>query len=183
LRPQRKQRRTTREANFGGRFERATVDFLAIILLSIVATAHAASDYGRCAGSIIENSSLIAPVRPVVSSTKISPEIDVLLIKGPEDPNLGDSIVPITKQYESKVHSVFESLAATSAWIGIVEGVDGNGDPALWMHVWINTQNGCVEDSVGDRVYDRRVNAPTIFWDAIWEWEKAHPLSALVPAG
>ena len=30
LRPQRKQRRTTRDLNFGGRFERATVDFLAI---------------------------------------------------------------------------------------------------------------------------------------------------------
>src|SRR4051812_23388796 len=31
FRPQRKQRRTTREANFGVRFERATVDFLAIL--------------------------------------------------------------------------------------------------------------------------------------------------------
>lgn len=31
LRPQRKQRRTTLEANFGALFERATVDFLAII--------------------------------------------------------------------------------------------------------------------------------------------------------
>jgi len=30
LRPQRKQRRTTRDLNFGGRFERATVDFFAI---------------------------------------------------------------------------------------------------------------------------------------------------------
>ena len=31
LRPQRKQRRTTREANFGGRFDLAIVDFFAIL--------------------------------------------------------------------------------------------------------------------------------------------------------
>jgi hypothetical protein len=33
LRPQRKQRRTTLDLNFGGRFERATVDFFAIDIL------------------------------------------------------------------------------------------------------------------------------------------------------
>lgn len=33
LRPQRKQRRTTLDLNFGGRFERATVDFLAIFVI------------------------------------------------------------------------------------------------------------------------------------------------------
>lgn len=32
LRPQRKQRRTTRDLNLGGRFERATVDFFAIVV-------------------------------------------------------------------------------------------------------------------------------------------------------
>ena len=40
LRPQRKQRRTTREANFGGLFERAIVDFFAIL-----------NGYSPCLGS------------------------------------------------------------------------------------------------------------------------------------
>ena len=35
LRPQRKQRRTTRDLNLGGRFERATVDFLAIFFADL----------------------------------------------------------------------------------------------------------------------------------------------------
>src|SRR3989338_10114209 len=38
LRPQRKQRRTTRDLNFGGLLERATVDFLAIVLLVLPVT-------------------------------------------------------------------------------------------------------------------------------------------------
>lgn len=140
-----------------------------------------AQEYGVCKDAISEDwARLIAPVQPIVSVTEVSPEILVMLVR---DSMLADSVIPVQQAYFSEIHFALKHYGnSEGAWIGVVEGTDGAGDPALWMRVWANTPNGCVVSQVGDRVYERRGNAPSVYWMSIRVWEDSHPESALVHA-
>jgi hypothetical protein len=157
--------------------------FLMIVtaLLSFlnITPAHAAN-YSICSEAIALDEALIAPVEPIKSATVVSPEIMVVLVGGASE--IGDTVVPVNKRYynEELYDALLKDFVDYGAWIGVIEGLDGANDPALWMRVYAQTTSGCVISSVDNRVYSERANAPYVFAEAIGNWEHQHPEGILI---
>jgi hypothetical protein len=138
-----------------------------------------AADYdGTCSQSIMGEKALIAPPMMAKSIARVSPQTSVLVFEGA--PGLGESLVPLRQEYESKLLEILAMYPNPSIWVGIVENMDGKGQPGLWMRVWVGILGGCFVTLTGDRVYEARGNAPTILWNAVSQWEAVHPQSRLI---
>ncbi len=152
--------------------------FLTILAsLAFFSTSASAADYGICANSIAnEVGALIAPVAPVQTTSVVTDEVAVIVVKGKRDTDykLGDSVIEVLKMYEPEFYSALKAKPK-HVWIGIIEGIDGAGKPSLWMRAWAATSDGCIKSGVGERVYHERANAPDVFWKEVYDWEQSHP--------
>jgi len=150
-----------------------------VILAGFVSVAH-----GETCATVMQDEVLKLIATPVhaKSATLIPGNIVILTVETPPQGEFvfGDSLVPVTKQYEPEVFGIIQGVDATkSIWVGVREDSDGHGDPALWMVVFVQTKHHCVVSHVGDRVFEQRANAPGVFWSHIQTWEEKHPKSAL----
>lgn len=143
-----------------------------------------AGTYGVCSEAIAEaKPALVAPVQPAIGVVPVTSDILVMLVENPE-PGFADSVVPIEQAYYEGIFLALRDHGAKNGvWIGVMEGMDGREEPALWMRVWAETPGTCVVSKVGDRVFEERANAPMVFWRAIERWEAENPESALVYNG
>lgn len=139
-----------------------------------------ATDTSDCQ-QVIAGMNLIMPSVSITNAVELSDEVIAVLTPGKD--YLGDSVHAVNTDYTPELHaSIRDNFAEHGASIGVVEGTDGHGDPALWIYVWSQGPEACTWAMVDNRVYEERGNAPNVFWDAVRQWEDENPEGVLVRA-
>lgn len=144
-----------------------------IIALFLALTTLAGTTTAEDCATAMRGERLIAPAIPVKSVTRVPGD---LLILTTEWAGQADEVTVIQREYFPEEYRAVHTAGPKATWLGVAEGTDGHGDPALWLIAFAEPRKGtCVYGRIGDRVYERASTAPLAFSPAIRTWEESHP--------